>query len=115
MVFSIFMGPNGFEFDNMFVYPTMLSKSTSEITVNSKRFMISIDYSVGLNQNEIHKIKINNTKVNENDTIILNVCNNVDNLLLYPNNITEGQCNICLKNVGTNITDTANVSVLVLT
>ena len=112
----VFIGATGFEFDNMFSYGSTLSKTTTEITLSSKRFTLDIDYNLnGLSQNELHKIKIINNKINVNDTIVINVCTNMDKLITYPVNIIEGECYVCLMNMGSTITDTITVSILILT
>tara|TARA_Y100000816_G_C26095376_1_gene579539 strand:- start:746 stop:1087 length:342 start_codon:yes stop_codon:yes gene_type:complete len=112
----VFIGANGFEFENIYTFPTNLTKSINSLTLSSKRFLINIDYTNdSLNTNDLHKITITNDKINNLDTIVLNVCNNIEKIIVYPINIVEGACDICVQNTGNAVNDIISVSVLVLT
>ena len=113
------IGANGFEFDNMHSYGP-LSKTSSpedEITCSYKRFMINISYSSSsLPTNGVHRIKVNNTKVDAQDSIIINVMNNHPKVIVSPGNIVDNVFYINVLNLGGTISSgTVDISVLIIT
>ena len=94
----IVIGSSGFEFDSIVTYSdSIVTKTTSQITCNGKRVQISIDYSGnGLAANELHQLVIFNDKINLNDSVSVNIVNDIGKLLSSAVDIQEGQCKLCL-------------------
>ena len=109
---------NGFEFDDPEHHSTTLSKSSSPLTQNSKRFDISIDYSGGgnaLGGNETQVLTITNNKCNAKDTIVANIMSNHPLLFLNPHGIGEGSFSLMIRNFGPPVSNTVDISFLVVT
>ena len=114
----IVIGSSGFEFDSIVTYSdSIVTKTTSQITCNGKRVQISIDYSGnGLAANELHQLVIFNDKINLNDSVSVNIVNDIGKLLSYAVDIQEGQCKLCLFNLDTTtVVTTVTLNVLIIT
>ena len=112
------IGPNGFEFDNITVHTTTLTRSTTSMTENKKRIKINIDYSSSNLTNTPHIITINNSKINADDNIIANIVSNGAGhaeIFLNTFHILDGSAKLVLKALGSNITNTVNIVILVIT
>ena len=78
---------NGFEFDNLTHHSTTLTKSSTSLTENAKRFDFTIDYSgSNLNGNQTQTLTITNNKCDAKDCIVANIMSNHPNVFLNPYN-----------------------------
>lgn len=107
---------NGFEFDSPVHHSTTLTKSSSSLTENAKRFDFTIDYSgSNLNGNQTQTITITNSKCDSKDSIIANVMSNHPNVFLNPCNITSGSFSIFIRNFGPTVSNNLDISILIVT
>ena len=107
---------NGFEFDLMTHHSTTLTKSSSSLTENSKRFDFTIDYSgSNLNGNQTQLLTITNNKCNAKDNILANVMSNHPNVFLNVHNISSGSFSLMIRNFGPTVSNNLDISILIVT
>ena len=116
----ITFGANGIEFSSITNYGAPISKSTSSITCNEKRFRFAVAFTSEdyLAPDTPHTITISNNKVDEFDSIITNIFSNHPTVFIKPFKIrgNDDEFSVCLLNLGSsNITNNIEISVLIVT
>jgi len=112
------IGANGFEYDNLSIHATTLTRSTSTLTESSKRFQLNIDYSSTSLTGSPQIITITNTKVNAKDNILANVISGGGGhgeIFVNAFGIGDNEMKLVIKSLGPSISNTINIAVLVLT
>lgn len=118
------MTKDGLTFKNNVVNLPIIRKSDVTLTVNSKRFKVSVDYSCknkygpkkeNLKHNGKHTILIHNNTIDEMDSVMVNTISNHPLLFLSVYCVTKNSFNVTIKNLGKKITDIIEIVFLVVT
>ena len=117
---SIKFTSTGIEFTNNIdqYIATAVTTVTTAITMNSKRFRLTADYTSpnsALSSNSTHSIIVTNNKVQLYDTIVPNVLSDHSALIVTVSNIVNNEFTINIINNGADITNNVELSFLVLT
>ena len=97
---------------------TTITTATTAITINSKRFYLTANYTdpnAQLSSSSSHQIIVTNNKVQQYDTIVSNVLTNHPDVVVTVCNIADDQFTINIMNNGSHITNNVDISFLVLT
>lgn len=117
---SIKFTSTGIEFtNNMDAYTaTTITTATISITMNSKRFRLTANYTSPnpqLSTNTNHQFTVTNNKVQQYDTVVSNVLSNHPDVVVTVSNIINNEFTINIMNNGSDITNNVEISFLVLT
>jgi hypothetical protein len=118
---SIKFTSTGIEFTNNIdqYTATTITTATTTITMNSKRFRLTANYTSPPNTNltadTTHQFTVSNNKVQQYDTIVPNVLTNHPDVVVTVSNIINNQFTINIMNNGSDITNNVEISFLVLT
>lgn len=113
---TITIDVNGINFSNNLHTETSTITSGDTVTINKKRIKLSLN-NISLSSNESFYFKLSNTEIDENDSIILNLDNDITFLFFKAYDISSDYCFIKMVNLGTtDITnETITLNILVAT
>jgi len=111
---TVKIGKYGLEFDSIELIET-LELSIANLSINSKRFKIKIDYSSD-NLTSSHVIYVSDNLVHAYDTIIATVLSDHQSITVKTYNVSAGSFCICISTLlFFPIRDILEISILVLT
>ena len=111
---TVKIGKDGLEFDSITLLET-IDLSIANLSINSKRFKITVDYSSN-NLTSSHLIHVSNNSVHTYDTVIATVLSDHQMITVKTYNVSTGAFSICISTLlFFPISDILEISILILT